>query len=124
MLTLSFRSYTRRRSIIDSFGHVEEVPFPSLAVVRRKGLTPDRAVFVPGVPAVEDQDRFPIQAVFAKEMAHGVFVEGTDDGRIDRPRVARDPVKTPESRFTVEQPQGKAFERFPLQSGELRGGVG
>src|SRR5215468_6405688 len=124
MLTLSFRSYTRRRSIIDSFGHVEEVPFPSLAGVRRKGLTPDRAVFVPRVPAVDDQDRFSIQGVFAKEMAHAVFVEGTNDWRIDRPRVARDPVKTPESRLVVEQPQGKAFEKSPLRSGKLRGGIG
>src|SRR5262245_54027970 len=94
-------------SIFDSFGYVEEVPFPSLAVVRRKGLTPDRAVLVPGVPAVDDEDRFPIQGVLAKEMADAVFIEGTNDWRVDRPRVARDPVKTPESRFGVEQPQGK-----------------
>src|SRR5689334_21182610 len=107
-------------SIVDSFGDVEEIPFPRLAVIRRKSLTPERALFVSGVPAEDDQDRFSVQGVFAEEMTHAVLDEGTNYWRLDLPGVARDPVKTPESCLWVEQPQGQAFEKLASHSGKVR----
>src|SRR5207249_10938461 len=39
-----------------SFRDVKEIPFPSLAVIWRKGLTRHRAFFVPRIPAEEHDD--------------------------------------------------------------------
>ena len=63
---------------------------------------PTQAVFVPRIPAKDDEDRFAVERVFAKKMAHAVLVERADDGRIDISRVARDPVETPKSCLWVE----------------------
>ena len=56
-----------------SFRNVKEVPFPGFALVGRKRLTPDRAVFVPGVPPEDDDDWLPIEGVFAKEMSDTIL---------------------------------------------------
>ena len=101
------------------FRDVEEIPFPCLAVVRREGLAPPRAIFVPGVPPKDDEDRLAIERVFAEEVADAVFVEGTDYRRIDPACVARDPVKTPEASLGIEQPQGQPFEEFAFQARKL-----
>ena len=67
------RVWILQLALLRSFRNVKEVPFPGFALVGRKRLTPDRAVFVPGVPPEDDDDWLPFEGVFAKEMSDTIL---------------------------------------------------
>jgi hypothetical protein len=67
------RACNRAWLFVRSFENTKKVPFPSLAVVGRKRLSPERALLVPRVPAEDHDDRFSFECVFSKEMSDTIF---------------------------------------------------
>src|SRR6266516_1554155 len=74
--------------------NVKEIPFPRFAVVRREGLTPNRAFFVSRIPEKDDDDRFAVERVFAEEMPNAVFIERAGDWCIDLTHMTTAPIET------------------------------
>src|SRR5215831_9171715 len=99
-----------------------EIPFPSLAVVSRKRLTPYRTILVSYIPAKHHDNWFSLERIFAEKMTDIVF-KGTYHRRIHYTGGAGNPVQTPEPSFRIKKPQRETFETFALLSGKLIGGI-
>src|ERR1700755_1032320 len=90
----SARQLARPRAFLLGLRHVDRIPLPGFALVRRESLAPDRPLRIANVPAEHHDDWLAFVNVSREEVTDLVS-ERTDDGWIERARLAVRPIDAP-----------------------------
>ncbi len=60
-------------ALLNPLRYIIPIPLPGLTIIRRKGLAPHRAVFIPRIPTKHDDNIFSLKSILCKKMSDPIF---------------------------------------------------